>query len=123
MNLLEVTGLVRLDPDDEDTGNDGNDDERANEDENEGARACKHTKDEKATFDVWPSANALTDIYHKECVEYEAADDNDKGWEGAATARWEEACGWNAFENDCYEKVQEAKMKATYDARLGPERL
>ena len=102
MNLLEVTGLVRMGAAEADAGRrigaaEAVDDAVGSDaDGSEAGVAAPRD----VPFDAWPAASALNDKYHAECATHAAAPEEDKGWELPATTRWEERCGFGVFDRE-----------------------
>ena len=69
----------------------------------------KKSDHEFAPFDAWPPASALEDRYHKEYKVHAEADIDDKYWDGTASSRWDEQCGWSVFDREYYAPVQQAR--------------
>ena len=100
MNLLEVTGLVRMGPAEADASSadaakaDADDDaEGSDADGSEAGVAAP----QDVPFDAWPPAGVLNDKWHAECAIHAAAPEEDKGWDLPATTRWDERCGLDVF--------------------------
>ena len=115
MNLLEVTGLVRMGAAEADAGRrmgaaDAVDDAEGSEaDGSEAGVAAPR----RVPFDAWPAASALNDKYHAECATHAAAPEEDKGWELPATTRWEERCGFGVFDREELQPEHAARAAAT----------
>ena len=124
MNLLEVTGLVRMGAAEADAGRrmaaaeaaddaEGSDADGSDADGSEAGVAAPRD----VPFDAWPAASALNDKYHAECATHAAAPAEDKGWELPATTRWEERCGFDVFDREELQPERVARAAATRAAQ------